>query len=245
MRKTTTFLSGLALLILGVWLCTFDNVRTVKAQIGPVGGIPTFPPKQPAPSGGGSVTYAYQTTVNTGSWNPTTSASGVAIGTAAANRWVIVYIYSGFNPVTAVNANGTINFTQAILDSTNNDMAIWYGNVPTGTTATLNFTASGAVFFSQIWVATISGTTQSAPSSTPDFPAATPPGTMTLVVPTGGVGTAFFSNDDGAPGTFTGVTSDATGATQNLGHTTTAGSQAVTYSVSAVHAQGVGLTWGP
>lgn len=198
----------------------------------------------------GSFAYAYQSTNNLGSWNPSTSWSGASFGTSTpvANRWIILYIYSsGPGTITAINANGTITFTQAILDTTNNDMAIWYGNVPTGSTATINFTASAAVFVSNVWLATINGTSQTSPSTTGDYPSASPPGSITITIPTGGIAGAFFSGDGSTPGTYSApAVSDATGTVQNVGHDSTSGSQTIICNfTSTTHAQGVAFAWGP
>jgi hypothetical protein len=160
---------------------------------------------------------------------------------------VIFYIFSQPNPITSVTANsGAIIFTQAVLDSTNDDIAIWYAKITTGTTADITVTSSGGpTFGSFAWSATITGSTQTAPSSTGDFPSASPPGSIAITVPTGGVAGAIFGNDGSGGGTLTNATSDTTGANQNLGHNTTAGSQTIGYTATAVHVQGVAFAWGP
>lgn len=206
-----------------------------------------------APSSGGAFVYAYQATTSLGTWTGSTTWSGASLGTstAAANRWVILYIdYSGPGaPINAVDANGTISFTQSILDSTNSDLAIWYANVPTGSSiASLNFhTSGGAIFTSNVWLATINGTSQTSPSSTGDYPAASPPGSITITVPTGGIAGTIFIGDGSTAGSYVApAVSDVTGAVQNIGHDSTAGSQTIVCNfTSTTHAQGVAFAWGP
>jgi hypothetical protein len=59
MRNTTArLLTGLALLILAAWLCAFNDMRPVKAQIGPIGQISNV--GSFAPGGGSSFSLTYK-----------------------------------------------------------------------------------------------------------------------------------------------------------------------------------------
>lgn len=144
--------------------------------------------------GGGNVTWTptANPAFQAGTANPQQFLS-VAIGTAAANRWVIFCAAENNNgTVTAADVGG-VTATKAADGMVGGVGAtIWYANVPSGTTATINLTSGAFPSLVGIAVGTINTAT-----GTPNTTATEPGGgfnndpqvtTSALTVLTNGVG---------------------------------------------------------
>lgn len=162
-------------------------------------------------SAGGPVAISYQSTANVESVQSTFTFSSLAIGTAAAGRYVVVGIEShnntgGNSAISSVTVGG-VSATQ-VVHSTTSDAAsvadIWIAAVPTGTTANVvvNYSGTQPRCGVTLWRMTgSSGTayqtknTNSSLSQTIDVPA------------NGGVFAAAYRRDGGT-GTVSPLTTD-------------------------------------
>lgn len=92
----------------------------------------------PAAAGGGSFSTYVQTDAPAAQPNPastTVTFTSVNIGTAASNRVVVLCFNSDINIASSVTVGG-VSMTKALEESTiMSSLQIWYGTVPTGTTA--------------------------------------------------------------------------------------------------------------
>jgi hypothetical protein len=101
-----------------------------------------------AGGGGGSVTWTAtdNPTPIAGTNNPQTF-SGVNIGTPAANRYVVVCAGQDTNgPITSMTIGGVTAtpISPNGLDGTGDGASLWYANVPSGTTASIQFNETAA-----------------------------------------------------------------------------------------------------
>jgi hypothetical protein len=182
MRKLLTFLIALVALALPVganaWWQSIQQVAVSSALPGP----PTF---------------AFQS-LNAGSDSANVATfTGVSIGTASANRFVVMTVgfYNGFSggAITGVSwTGGTASFVQMTNDA-NASTFVVYGTIPTGTTTTLTVTFTSAVFTQGVaWPYTTDVTTLA--STTPVTAGAVVASgtTQTASIPIANNGSALF-----------------------------------------------------
>lgn len=78
--------------------------------------------------------------------------TNVPIGTATANRWIVVGIYTNFNAgrtlstVTIGGVSATLMYAAPTLSASGARLEFWKANVPTGTTANVVATSSGSMY---------------------------------------------------------------------------------------------------
>ena len=137
--------------------------------------------------------------------------------------------------------------------------SIWSAIIAAGTSMDVVVTVDiGSATYNVLVVEsfTITGASGNAPSSTNSQAYQAAPNTVTVTVPTGGVGVGMVGRDDVSTGvTWTAGTGDLYLTTDNssgpvaatagsLGHVSTAGSQALTANIGGFSAM-VGAAWGP
>lgn len=158
--------------LLALFLCLALTLTPVSA-----GHLTLLGAGKPAAGGGGGGNVTWTPTANppiqAGTANPQRFTS-VNIGTAAADRYVIVCTGQTSNgPVTAVTVNG-VSATQAVdsVGTSGAESALWYANVTSGTSVTIDVTlTAGFPSFAGIAVGTINtatptpGTTSSNPGA--------------------------------------------------------------------------------
>jgi hypothetical protein len=183
--------------------------------------------------------------------NPNTF-TGANIGTAAADRLVIVCVgVSGNGPVTAVTVGATSLTLAAQSSAGAKGVSLWAGIVATGATA--NITAATTTTFPPsigIAVATINTATPTPGTSqvlTYGF-GNDPQTTASVTVPGSGVAVLCGASETPASPTFNNWTSDqqvsAAGWQINLGHISTTGAPSI--SGFAFAGYGIAATpWGP
>jgi hypothetical protein len=208
-------------------------------------------------SGGGSGTnYTFQSApaIQAGTANPQ-AFTGVGIGTAASNRFVVVCVAeSGNGPITAVTIGG-ISATKAVATNAAQDMSIWYANVTTGTTATIDLTST-TTFPPEIGIAVATITTATpTPNTTATeawaFNSDPQVTTSALTISSNGVGVGCGgAGVVGTPTINNGGTLDASQSVSGwqlvMFHSSTSGS--FQPSVSGYSFQGYGMSaasWGP
>jgi hypothetical protein len=148
---------------------------------------------------------AYQTTSSQAAGSSPFTFSSIAIGTAAANRYVIVGIGATATPTAVLSVTvGGIAATQVVSQVAGNSIAaIWIALVPTGTTATIVITFTGSTQKCSIgvWSATgISPTALSTASSTAN------PASLALTTINGGFAIAHMEVDSTGTYTWTNAT---------------------------------------
>ncbi|WP_214385512.1 hypothetical protein [Aminobacter anthyllidis] len=219
--------------------------------------------KPPVAAGGASPTFnktagpAWQNIAN-GSSVATFSAT--AIGTADAGRYVVVGVglhAAATKVVTGITVGG-VALTKAI-ESTDASYksSLWYGNVPTGTTADIVVTVTAAFAISYIGIVVAEMTL---PTPTPTATAMRADsytgsaGSVSLTVPSSGIGVivAMVTKGVGTAdvGTWTNATEDyetiSTVYALGFAHTTTTG--ALTISVAGDGDNNINMAsaaWGP
>ena len=212
----------------------------------------TMRPVGPHAGSGASVTWT--ATGNPASQDGVTSSgtgvtfSAINIGTAAADRIVVVIFTSQLVVATAMTIGG-VSATKAIEESTViSGLQIWYATVTTGTTADVVVTGGGADWSQKaIIVGQIIGATGApATASSTDV---TDPADVTITVPSGGVAIVAYYGTAG--GTWTNASFDFdedTGDSLLLtsANRTTAGSQTPTYTTGGANVgHMVAAAWGP
>jgi len=173
--------------------------------------------------------------------------TAVPIGTAAADRLVVVG-YSSQSAVATGMTIGGVTAAKAVEESgAISGLQIWYATVPTGTTADIVATSGGSMGNEVIVVGTLTGVV-AAPTT-----ATTGSDSVTITVPTGGIAVAFFYASP-TDGTWSNATLDLTASDPALKlsprlmfmvHTVTAGSQSPTYTSTGYSGHAVAAAWGP
>ncbi len=199
-------------------------------------------------------------------WTQTDSSSGLvagnpivwsnpSIGTADPNRVVVFFWSGGTTVASGVTANsGAITFTFYVREaSTIAGLDIWYASVPTGTTLTdITVNASGSMTVPLAVVGSLITTTAAPNSNNFAVNAAGNSVSMSLTVPTNGVGLWWGGSfGSGAPAaSWTTIVQDSSvvsGIQDGVeSHYLVAGATSSTFSdtlATAVHA--VGATWQP
>jgi hypothetical protein len=172
----------------------------------------------------------YQTTTFTaGSTSPFTFSS-LAIGTAAANRYVIVGIAGTATPSAVASVTiGGVTATPVVSQVAGNSVAaIYIALVPTGTTATIVVTFTGATQKCSIgvWSATgISATPVGTASSTAN------PASLALTTVKGGFAVAHMQVDSTGSYTWTNATKEYENSNMD-GFTSYSGADALTTTTS-------------
>jgi hypothetical protein len=160
-------------------------------------------------SGGAPATVSFTDNMVDDSTLTTYTFTTRAIGTAAANRVVVVSVSTERNTGTRTTVSsmtiGGISATLAVaLSSVDEEMELWEAVVPTGTTATIVVTLAAASVFCAcgIWAVYGSGTTA--------YNTASHTGTLSLSaslnVPAGGVAIGASAVNTGATWTWGGIT---------------------------------------
>lgn len=136
-----------------------------------------------------------------------------AIGTAAADRYVIVatVIHSGStfgaNPITSCTIGGitaTLAGVQLVNGSTSDVVAIFYANVPTGTTANIVFNMATGSSRTLLDKWTVTGLLSATPTATANSVASPP--TASITIPANGFAIGFCGNASAASGTWANMT---------------------------------------
>lgn len=206
---------------------------------------------------GGKATIAYASTAVSTSDLTTYTFSGQGIGTAAANRKVVVAtsaLSAGGAPRTV--ASLTVGGVAATLVKQVNaasgnypSLEIWQAVVPTGTTGDIVVTWDNGAVRCGIGVWAVYGAKSAAHDT--GSSTASPLADAAFVVPTNGVGLAAAMSGSSATYTWTNMTEryDGTvegGMTHSGADTSTAGTQAITATLSASGEQLMALaSWGP
>ena len=184
-------------------------------------------------AGGGvaAATVSYRTNANTGnSYGASTKTfSALDIGTASADRIVIVALIGIPNAGTVTISSVTIGGVSAAscctgIGDTQAFVEFWAATVPSGTTGDVAVTASGNMFncFVGVWATTGlgSGTATASGTSTAD------PGSASLNISAGGIALGAGFNSNNAPNvTWSNLTEDFD-STQGGSRTYTGASQA-------------------
>ena len=212
--------------------------------------------------GGGSVGYAFQAApaAAAGTASPQTY-NAVGIGTAAANRYVLICIATSNNGYATAVTIGGVSATKAVETDDNNigiAVELWYANVPTGTTATVKVTTLAPFPNSMIIATATINTATPAPSSQAIQPwgfRADPQITSSAVtIPSNGVGVFCGASTKNAPTiTYNTGTKDSnvsgpstTAWDLTMGHNATAGSWTPSYlGAGSSGTLAVAAAWGP
>ena len=137
---------------------------------------------------------SYVTNTSANSATNSQSFAGVSIGTAASNRYVIATIYESkqsgnwsANPISSVTIGG-VSATLAGTQVTNNAtvVAIYYANVPTGTTATFAWTLAANTIETVLGVYRVVDLVSATPTATASATTTNP--SASLAIPTNGFG---------------------------------------------------------
>lgn len=163
-------------------------ISGASAQVGGLG----FPGLGLGHQGTGALVFTSTDIKTSGSLGFVTSGSftGVNFGAASTDRIIQVGTRVAQNASTMTMTIGGIPATLAVADTINNSAAIWYANVPSGTSGTVSWANSGAgVDVIAITVAQIhgqSGGGAAAPTTTGLFATnmAQPVGPLSVTVPT-------------------------------------------------------------
>lgn len=208
--------------------------------------------------GGGGAAPAWTATanpaiVNNGFGTSTTTFTNQAIGTASADRIVVVFGSSTFNPTTGVTCGGNAMTLAVQSDPAGTqDASVWYLNVTTGTTATI--VVEGGIQFVGITVGILTGvtatptTTAIDPSESGGDPYTT---TTALTVPSTGFGLVVLgSNSTAVPFTWNVGTRDfsttSAGMSIETGFISASGSQTPSISGPGFASTYIAAaTWGP
>ncbi len=146
--------------------------------------------------------------------------TGVAIGAAASDRYVAVAINGesggASRSVSGVTIGGVTAASWINNDAAERYVSIWYANVPTGTTATIVVTASGAGWTAcEIGVYRITGLTTTTANAT--LIDTSTPGTGGIAVDAGGAIIAISkSSNSPTTCTWTNLTEDYDGLGENF-----------------------------
>jgi hypothetical protein len=185
----------------------------------------------------------------------TATFTSIAIGTASADRQVVVAAFQDQNL-----AGGTFSCTVGgaaateVTSRTDHAGAIFICNVAAGTTANIVLTASINMGWCGIAVGILTGAnaTPTVVRNAPNTDDNSSPHVFTATVPSSGAGVAFYMFYSDSSATLTNATQDSyvtSGGSSRelyLVHTTTAGSQAVTMTgLSFVGTIGCMACWGP
>ena len=152
-------------------------------------------------------TLSHTATVNDGSDLTTYTFAATAIGTAAANRTILVGIASNAVDVSTVTVGGSSASAVVSLGGANRRVAIWQVDFTTGTTADIvvTFAAAAQDCGVDVWAAYgILGTANDTQTSVANPPSAV------LSIPAGGVAVGIATNFIGsATWTWTNMTEDS------------------------------------
>ena len=182
--------------------------------------------------------------------------TGLAIGTADANRWVIAAICGYLLENTANVTIGGVSATKITGVWADNYFAdLWIANVPTGTTANVvvTFTTNQGWGANVALFRMVKATSTTHDIGTPISPAFATANMSDCTVPSGGAAIFCGVNDDTVGGGATGITGtgliDIYSATYyQIGHSTTAGTNTATITSAGGGSEKVGLvgaSWGP
>lgn len=176
--------------------------------------------------------------------------SGVAIGTASANRYV-TFAYVASNDAAATAATATVNGAActkvAVSTGDGRPCAIFITNAPvtSGTTATIAINTGGNNSDNEIAVYALTGT--SAPTTPTVYTDNAAPLSQTISIPSGGA--AIGAANLFTSATWTGLTKDSDGTSGNykgsVASSTTAGSPTVTATGSGGSSNLCVAVWSP
>jgi hypothetical protein len=160
---------------------------------------------------GGDATIAYASTASKSVPASPATFTAAGIGTAAANRYVIVAL-SGYRStngnVPTVTVGGTSITHVATADTATFEAYIYAGNITSGTTADVIATYTGAWvnLNCSIWAAY--GIASTTAYHTDSDLTATTTMTAAINIPAGGVAVAIHGNNNAGAQTWTGLTED-------------------------------------
>lgn len=165
-----------------------------------------------------------------GSWDSgagTYTFSGVSIGTAAADRKVIVPFTFERNTISAVTIGGVTATVESISQAGVAGAAVAHADVPTGTTADIVFTMSGDPTFEAITTYSLTGAESAAVDSNSIGENGTG-GSFSLTTVNGGWVVAASFLRTGGTATWTGASEDYTTTTAGRDHSHASGSTSST-----------------
>lgn len=239
-------LAGAALLLFGLWLCAFNSATPVKAQLMTTGAGRAGPA-----SGGGGITYTFQSGGGNGSCGFGTSCSVSSVSIPAG----FIVIGPTGNLATATQFSGVqvcgTPLTQATTASYGYDSEIWYGTTAGGASCTIQVSiASGGINYFYYGFGTLSGYSSSTPTTTCNGSTTNTGGSGTvscgsaLTVVSGGVAIgAAACQGPGSPTTLTNMTTDYSTDT-GFGHSAAVGSLTPVGGTCAFsNASVAGATW--
>lgn len=186
---------------------------------------------------------------NTGTTSVTFTA--VNIGTASADRIVVVLFNSGSAVSTGMTIGG-ISATKAVEESTGiSGLQIWYAAVPSGTTANIVVTSGSAMSIESLLVGKLTGVTAAPAHTSVTTTTSSDPATISVNVPSTGFGIVGIY---GAPTFDNGWTNatldfsvtDANAVILSMAHDSLSGTNTVSaggFSGAGVHM--VSASWGP
>lgn len=215
--------------------------------------------KPPAAAAGGFEAPAYVTTtsrIDLANVGTTYTFSAISIGTADANRQVIIGITQyGTSDPSSVTIGG-VTATQVTANTRTSNMwsAIYIANVPTGTTADIVITvANNSGTYCRVSVYRMVKSSQTAASTGTPVNAAFANAVITITVPSGGTAIWSGHNDNSFGGgdvgwTGTSVTDDFSTGEHAAASSTTSGSKTGTLASGGGGSERVGAVaaaWGP
>lgn len=187
-----------------------------------VGQIPAWPPKQFIASGGPTLTYIGTNTLTL--TTPNGTVAGAAIGTPSADRLVVVVVWLVANNTQSTSMTiGGVTATLASQNTINGILiSIFYANVPTGTTATINWVSTGfSAASTPIDIYTISGESSQTPTGVGQASASTGTVVTTPNFSTSANGVAIVAAGEWFSATSLAVS--ASSGTPTLDHTYSSG----------------------
>lgn len=170
-----------------------------------------FGAKRAAAAGGGDATITFAATASKSAPASPATFSSHAIGSAAANRYVIVALSgyrNGSGSVPTVTVDGVSLTHVATADTASFEAYIYAGNIASGTTASIVATYTGAWvnLNCSIWAAY--GIASTTAYHTDSDLTATTTMTAAINIPAGGVAVAIHGNNNAGVQTWTGLTED-------------------------------------
>jgi hypothetical protein len=176
----------------------------------------------------------YQSSFHSANDATTYNFTSKGIGSAAANRWVIIGIASRAataNSVTAVTIGGITAAKLSEYISQNSGVAFWTANVPTGTTANVDITFEAGMSRVGVVLWTVNHTKMPSVASSTTFNNTVL--TNTLTVNAGEVGVGLVYLHDATAWTWTGLTKDVDYDIIEIGSEMSAASEAFTGAKTA------------
>lgn len=234
-------------ILLSIWLAIAPAVAGQMSLLG--AGTPGAAAALP--------TLTYINTVTATVSNPTATVTGTSIGTAAADRHLVVIVNNTFSNIvnasmTVDSGGGAVAMTQQVLRGQNGaSSGIYSLTVPTGTTATIVATQTGGSGWNnpRFHIYTITGLSSTTPTGANSSGATATSTSTTVATTSGGIiisgsstQAATISNYTGSTETFTsnfGVGSNSQAAASATGVATNASS---TVNVNGASSASIAVT---